>query len=343
VADSKLNIGRKPKQHDGSSGSTPRKIPITEGLSTDRFIHRHPGDGLVSAIQKALSAANPVWARLLLLLTALSMPVLCSAQEPPYFVTYSDYMEEPGNLELTLKTANGTPKYGNPFASGTLEMEYGVKGWWTTEVYLAGQHTSNDSTIFTGWRWENRFRPLAREHFINPVFYFEYENVNQADRSLLEVTGHDSVSDLLLTNAQGRSKTERSLETKLILSSHSHNWDISENFIAEKDLNESDPWEFGYSVGVSRPLALTARGKACVFCRENFSAGAELYGGLGTLDGFGLKATSHYFGPTIEFNVPHGPSISFSPDFGLNDNSLGVLYRFNVSYELQQVFHRRTR
>ena len=82
------------------------------------------------------------------------------------------------------------------FESGTLEMEYGAKAWWTTEVYLSGQTTQNDSTIFTGFRWENRFRPLLREHFINPVLYVEYENVNEADRSLLEITGHDSVSEL---------------------------------------------------------------------------------------------------------------------------------------------------
>jgi hypothetical protein len=260
------------------------------------------------------------------------------AQEPPYFVAYSHDLEEPGNLEIAVKSANATPKYGNPFVSETLEMEYGAKGWWTTEVYLAGQHTSNDSTIFTGFRWENRFRPLLREHFINPVIYVEYENVNQADRGILEITGHDSISDLLLTNAQGRSETERSLEMKLILSSNTHGWNIAENFITEKDLNESEPWEFGYALGVSRRLALAASAHDCFFCRENFAAGAELYGGLGDLDGFGLKATSHYFGPTIGFDIPRGPTVSFSPNFGLNDNSVGVIYRFKVSYEVQQVF-----
>jgi len=268
----------------------------------------------------------------------LGCAALCSAQEPPYFVTYSQDLEEPGNLEIAVKSLQGTPKYGNSFISETLELEYGAKGWWTTELYLQGQHTSNDSTIFTGWRWENRLRPLFRDHFINPVLYFEYENVNQADKSILEVTGHDSISDFLLTNAQGRSETERSLEMKLILSSNTHGWNISENFIAEKDLNESDPWEFGYAVGAARPLALAARGKPCVFCRENFAVGAELYGGLGTLNGFGLSATSHYAGPTVGFNIPNGPTISFSPNFGLNSNSIGVMYRIKVSYELQQIF-----
>lgn len=267
------------------------------------------------------------------------------AQEPPYFVTYSHDLEEPGNLEVEFKGVQGSPKYGNLFTSGTVELEYGLKGWWTTEVYLSGQHTANDSTVFTGFRWENRIRPLFSEHAINPVLYVEYENLNQADRSLLEVTGHDSIADMLLSNGQGRSRTERELELKLILSSNTHGWNISENFITEKDLSESEPWEFGYALGVSRPLAMAASPRQCVFCRENFALGAELYGGLGDLNGFGLRATSHYAGPTAGFAIPHGPTISFSPTFGLNDNSVGTIYRFSVSYEFDQIFrhfHRGT-
>jgi hypothetical protein len=166
----------------------------------------------------------------------------CSGQEWPYFVTYSHDLEEPGNLEFEAKTTTAAPRYANLFTGETIEFEYGAKGWWTTEVYLSGQHTSNDSTIITGYRWENRFRPLLRDHFINPVLYFEYENLNKADRSLLEVVGHDSISDLRLPNATARTETERSLEMKLILGSNFHGWNVSENFITEKDLNESEPW-----------------------------------------------------------------------------------------------------
>ena len=282
-----------------------------------------------------------------LCLCVLFFCAVCShAQEWPYFVTYSHDLEEPGNLEIELKSTAGTPKYGNFFFGETMELEYGAKGWWTTELYLSGQATSNDSTVFTGFRWENRFRPLLRDHFINPVLYVEYENLSRADRSLLEITGHDSIADLRLSNAQGRLETERELELKLILSSNAKGWNYSENFIAEKDLNESEPWEFGYALGVSRPLRLSASPKPCTFCRENFIAGAELYGGLGDLNGFGLQATSHYLGPTLAFNIPRGPTLSFSPNFGLNDNSMGVLYRFKLSYEIQQIgnwFHRSSR
>jgi hypothetical protein len=279
----------------------------------------------------------------LLLIFGLLFCGAIRAQEPPYFVTYSDVMEEPGNLEVSYKGINAAPKNANAFNSATVEFEYGLKAYWTTEVYLSGQTTQNDSTIFTGYRWENRFRPLMQTYFINPVLYAEYENVNQADRSFLEVTGHQSISDLYLANAQGRQETERSMELKLILSSNTHGWNISENFIAEKALNESEPWEFGYALGASRPLSLTAGSKACVFCRENFNAGVEMYGGLGTTDGFGWKQTSQYLAPILQFNIPRGPSIGFEPAFGLNANSVGVLWRFKVSYEFEQFFSRLRR
>lgn len=261
-----------------------------------------------------------------------------AAQEPPYFVTYSQALEEPGNLEVEFKGTAASPKNANAFGGGTLELEYGAKAWWTTELYLDGQTTPADSTLFTGFRWENRFRPLPGEHWINPVAYVEYEDVNHADRSLLEVVGNDSVQDLLLTNTQGRSDVERELELKAILSSNAKGWNFSENFINEKNLSAGEPWEFGYAVGASRPLALLAGAQRCVFCREHFAAGAEIYGGLGTTNQFGLRQTSHYVGPTLAWDLPNGPTLRFSPNFGLNDNSMGVLWRVSVSYEIQQAF-----
>jgi hypothetical protein len=262
---------------------------------------------------------------------------LTRAQEPPYFVTYSEALEEPGNMEIAYKGVYAAPQHANSFNSATLEIEYGVKAWWTTEVYLAGQSTQNDSTIFTGYRWENRFRPLLRDHFINPVLYVEYENISDADRSFLEIVGHDSVADLYTSNAQARRNVKHEIEFKLILSSNVHGWNFSENIIAEKNLTNL-PWEFAYALGVSRPLRLAATSKKCVFCRENFSAGLELYGGLGDRYSFGLRDTSHYLAPSLLFNIPKGPSLSFSPSAGLNDRSVNVFWRFKISYEIEQVF-----
>ena len=249
-------------------------------------------------------------------------------------------MEEPGNLEVGLKSIAGSPEGGNAFLGNALEFEYGAKAWWTTELYLDGQSTVNESTVFTGFRWENRFRPLLTEHWINPVLYAEFENINSADKSLLEVVGHDVRDDLVARN--DRHEKKRELELKLILSSNFKGWNVSENFISEKNL-KAFPWEFGYAIGASRPLALVASARRCVFCRENFSAGAEIYGGLGNRYSFGLHDTSHYVAPVIEWRIPGNAAFRFSPGFGLNDNSLGFLFRFGVFYEIDQIGSRLRR
>jgi hypothetical protein len=266
------------------------------------------------------------------LIFVLAMQASLCAQEN-YFVTYSHQLEEPGNLEIAAKSITGGPKGGNPFVATALEFEYGINGWWTAELYLDGQTTFNESTVFTGFRIENRIRPLMREHWINPVLYFEFEDLNAADKALLEVVGHDSNEDLVGRNS--RAEKEREVELKLILSSNFKGWNVSENFIAEKNLGPSS-WEFGYAVGTSRPLALKVSPRACNFCRENFALGAEMYGGLGERHSFGLSQTSHYLGPIVTWDIPAGPSVRISPNFGLNRNSSGFLFRFMLMYEIDQ-------
>ncbi|HEX5236327.1 MAG TPA: hypothetical protein VFW25_13460 [Silvibacterium sp.] len=263
-------------------------------------------------------------------------PRLHAQQEPPYFVTYSSVMEEPGNLEIENQNILAAPKSQNTFAAPTIEFEYGTAAWWTTEFYLQGQSTANDSSLFTGFRIENRFRPLPREYWINPVLYVEYEDVNEADKSFLEITGNDSIADKQDPNASLRAAVVHSVEGKLILSSNAKGWNFSENIIAEKDVNDGNPWEFGYAVAAAHPLALSARSNRCVFCRQNIDAGAELFGGLGTRYGFGLKNTEQYAAPTVALNTPRGWTFKFSPEFGLNDNAAAVLWRFGASYEIQQ-------
>lgn len=257
-------------------------------------------------------------------------------QEPPYFVTYSSVLEEPGNLEIENQNIAASPKNANGFFAPTVEFEYGVTAWWTAEAYLQGQSTFNDSTVFTGFRFENRFRPLPREYWINPVLYMEYEDVSAADKSFLEITGNTSITTQQVRNAALRKEVERSMEGKLILSSNVKGWNLSENIIAEKAMNEAEPWEFGYAMAAARPLALSGGGTPCALCRQNFTAGAELFGGLGTRYTFGIKQTQQYAGPTVAFNAPHGLTFKVSPEFGLNDNAAAVLWRFGASYEIQQ-------
>ncbi len=228
---------------------------------------------------------------------------------------------------------NGTQRGGSDFHSFWAEFEYGATAWWTTELYLDGQTTFNDSTIFTGFRWENRVRLLQQEHFINPVLYFEYEHISGADKILKEVEGHDVEADFSVPNALARKEHKHELEFKLLLSKTFKGWNIAENTLAAKSIVGSNPWEFGYAIGASRPLALKASAKRCSFCRENFVAGVEMYGGLGDRHSFGLHDTSHYLAPVVAWNMPSNWVLRLSPGFGLNDNSHRFLLRWGVSRE----------
>jgi hypothetical protein len=252
-----------------------------------------------------------------------------------YFVTYSHEMEESGTLEFAAKSVTSAPKGGDAFVATAVEFEYGIKTWWTTGLYLDGQTTTDQSTVFTGFRWEHRVRPLLREYWINPVLYFEFADINGADKALLEVVGHDRRANFLERN--NRSEKKREVELKLILSSNFKGWNVSENVIAEKNLAGS-PWEFGYALGTSRALALAGSARKCVFCRENFALGAEMYGGLGERYSFGLPNTSHYAGPVLTWNIPSGATLALSPNFGLNRNSNGFILRFLIGYEIDHAF-----
>jgi hypothetical protein len=256
-----------------------------------------------------------------------------AAQESPYIVTYDHHMEEPHYLEISLTPVMATPKEGNRFVGTPLEFEFAPKAWWTSALYLDGQSTSRESSLFTGYRVENRVRLLMEEHAINPVLYIEFANATGADKTLREFVGFDSWEDVAAPNAEARLEKKREIETKLILSRNQRGWNLSGNFIAEKNLAGA-PWEFGYALGTSRPLALAATPYECRVCRENFSAGIEAYGGLGEQHQITLANTSHYIAPCLSWALPSGLTLRVSPAFGLTSSSNRVLMRFGISYEV---------
>ena len=266
----------------------------------------------------------------------LCCPFPAQAQDKPYFVTYSHDLEEPGELELETKTAGANPEGGNGYSATAFELEYGVRAWWTAELYLDGQTTANESTLFTGYRIENRFRPLWKEYWINPVLYVEYESISDADKTLLEVVGHDSQADLIAPNDIARRSHNHEGELKLILSSNLKSWNISENFIAEKNLGHR-PWEFGYGAGIARPLRSAASGRECTFCAEKLMVGAEAYGGLGDTWSLTLGNTSHYLAPLIGWELPRDMHLTFSPGWGLTRESLDHVFRIGFAVSFGQI------
>ena len=263
----------------------------------------------------------------------LSTAVFAQDEERPYFVTYDHHMEGKDELEIGANAVLGRSEGINTFLGQWLEFEYGAMTRWTTEFYVDWQHTRHEGAVFTGVRWENRFRLSTNEHKINPVLYIEYEHLNGADKIIKEVVGFDGKDDFKVPNSVARKESEREMEAKLILSSEINGWNVAENFIGVKDIH-GGPWEFGYAVGVSRPLKLSAGASRCAFCRESFTVGAELYGGLGTWHDFTFHGTSQYLAPLLRWTLPSETTFRISPGWGLTDQSVGSLIRFGVSQEI---------
>jgi hypothetical protein len=272
-----------------------------------------------------------VWQFLLFLI--LVVPA-CAQEDAPYFITYDHHLEEPGNLELEINSTTGMPRSGQrayfaPFA----ELQYGVNRWWTSELYVEGQSTAGDSAVFTGWRLESRFRPLASEHTINPVFYVEYEDINEASRIQKEIVGKAPLE--FQRNSELSQEHAHELEAKLILSSDVHHWNIAENFIVERNLSESEGFEFGYAFAASRRLTQKVSAHPCRFCRENMVAGVEFYGGLGSSQSLGVQQTAHYAAPVLAWALNDKSTFSVSPAIGLTAYSNPVLLRLGYSYEIR--------
>ena len=276
----------------------------------------------------------------LLFAFSLTVAPLWGQEAPavPYFVLYSAHMEDVDTLEINVEPVWGWGGGLNRFVGVLNEFEYGTRKWWTTEFYIDWQHTQHEGSLYTGFRIENRFRPFKEDHWINPVLYVEYAQLNGADKTLKEIVGFDNKEDLKVPNSIARKEHEKEIETKLILSSDIGLWNVAENFIGEKNLN-GGRWEFGYAAGLSRPLA-APNGGHCAFCAQRFSAGVELYGGLGEWGAFTMNGTSQYVAPLLLWTLPSETTIRISPGWGLNDNSVPTLFRFGVSQEIDD-FGRR--
>jgi hypothetical protein len=285
------------------------------------------------------------------LLTVLLAWNRTMAQDTPYFVTYDHHLEPAGTLEIETFATLGLPNapeaadpqergqrfYAAPYA----EIEYSILNRWTTALYIEGQSTAGDSALFTGWRWENRWRPLKREHRINPVLYLEFESLNEASRIAKDIAGEGP--DLDVANSELQPMKAHELETKLILSSDFRGWNVAENFLVEKNLSKGEGYEFGYAFGVSRDLGMITSASHCSFCRQRFVLGVESYGALGgTAHGFGWHDTAQYIAPAISYRLGERGTLHFSTAFGIGHEGSRLLLRIGYTHEIQTL-HRTPR
>src|SRR4029077_9909542 len=89
-------------------------------------------------------------------------------------------------------------------------------------------------------------------------------------------------------------------------------------------------WEFGYAVGGSRILASARRSPAPCAARASLEALKCESPQLWPQRHIPLRRIARHLGPCP------GPELRFSPNFGLNGNSNGLLSGFKLSDEIEQ-------
>jgi len=266
----------------------------------------------------------------------------------PFFVTYDHHPAEKGEVELMLMTDYAKSKVGGNYVAQMLEIEYGVTKKLTTELMLEGQKTMGDTWVFTGWRWENRYRLFERELPVNPMIYVEWENLNGATKYKMEVSGFRDLQPV--RNKEAKKEKERILETKLILGKDFGPLTVALNWINESDTRNKWETAFGYTLGARYSLSQAYSEK-----KENgdgdhnhhgkdghsmtqWVVGAEMYGALGDTTNFGIKPNrqEHYFAPVLQFKK-HLPNMMIhfhlSPAIGLTRASDHFLIRTSIGVE----------
>jgi len=98
-------------------------------------------------------------------------------------------------------------------------------------------------------------------------------------------------------------------------------------------VSASEGYEFGYSAGISRQLGTIASGSNCRLCAENFVAGVEAYGGLGSTEDFTVGGARHYVAPVLALRLSDRATVKASVAFGLTKPSDHALVRLGYAYE----------
>lgn len=238
--------------------------------------------------------------------------VAARAADQPFFVTYTDALEAPTDLEISLWNVAGRAAPAGRFLGTAAEFEYGATSWWTTSLYFDGGYSSAEGGKFTGYRWENRLRPPVRERWLVPAFYVELANVSPADQTLLDVVDREPTG---VAEVEGR----------FILSSHVKGWTFTGNFIAERPLSGGTT-DYGYAAAVTHALAAGPLQERCRLCGQNFRVGVEAYGGE--------AGTAQYIAADLAWSTGTGNTFSVSAGFGVAGASSGFLLRAGLSHEV---------
>lgn len=262
------------------------------------------------------------------------LPSLVYGGNGANFVLYNHHTAEAGEMEIMLMTDFAQEADGTRYTAQMVEFELGVTDRFTTEFMIEGQTTEGDSSyLFTGFRLEGRYRLFEYGTFLNPVIYFEYEDLSEDTKYLMEVAGREDAAPQ--NKARPR---ERILESRFIIG-HDFNegFDISANWLNESDL-DTGVTHFGYAAGINYVIPAFSKGGHMEDDKEGHKKvtfGLELFGALGDSDK-GITAdpdiTAHYLAPNFKIHRGKKLMVKLGGAIGLTDVSQD-LFRLALGYE----------
>lgn len=205
------------------------------------------------------------------------MPAQGSA-DMGYLTTYSHHIEK-GELELMLMNDLTSPSsirkeregLGDYF-SHMIELDYSVTDQLVVEFMPEWfEDVNTGKSMFTGFRYEVRYKLFHDDVPLNPQVYAEYEDLHIATRYKMEVSGWVNPPYTITEKEEDR---ERILESRLILSQDVGPATVAANWINESDMNNGVT-AFGYSLGALFTYPFGERTEGYV--HHDVEAGKTLY------------------------------------------------------------------
>ena len=182
-----------------------------------------------------------------------------------------------------------------------VELEYGLLDHLQLASYVVWAWEHGEPVMYDEWKAEIKTRLCEAGTLpVDIALYAEYANHNGSPPD-------DSDT----------------LEGKLILSKSWGAWNVTANWIMEKEIQNAKQWEFEWTAGVN--YAWTLRWKT----------GLELKETLGTKDEFGVRRKEHelYLMPTVGWSPTKNAKILIGPAFGLTRAADDIQLRTMVAIE----------
>ena len=209
-----------------------------------------------------------------------------------------------GEFELEFYNDLNMPNKDNSDTYNLLqqyELEYGITDHLQMALYNVVTWNRAQDWRQDAWKLEGKYRFLeSGELPVDIALYGEYKNPNGSSAARSD-----------------------EVEMKLILGKNIGAWNVTGNFVAEREINQHEAWQLEYTLGARCPVT------------PRLHVGLELKESLGNSEEFGPNQGNHKLQlmPIVGFSPTPKTRILFGPAIGLTHHSDDIQLKSIVSVE----------